>query len=155
MLSSVNAYRRVIDAHVSARAKEAIERIDFLMKMETQPYTRNNHYFADSRSKFYSYYKGLLDPGKNNNFLQNLEDMRQDGIPKSSFQESLSKTLSGLAEMGFSNIESISLTRLQEPDPMEVAIEIMADVRAYFQGMRVSHLDTFCSQILTQLRSCI
>jgi hypothetical protein len=136
ILSWVYAHRRVVDAHISARAKETVERIDFLMKLETQPYTRNNHYFTDSRNKFYSFYKGLLDPGKNNNFLQNLEDMKQKKNLVA-FQGSLSKTLSGLAEMGFSNVDSTSLTRLQEPDPMEAAIEIMADVRAYFQGMYI------------------
>jgi len=113
-----------------------MERISFLMKTEKLPLTRNYHYYADSRSKFLSYYKGLLDPRKNNNFLQKLQDMRLDVTGKASIQEPLNRILSGFVEIGFGKVEAVSLIRLQDPDPMDEAIEIMADVRAYFQGMR-------------------
>ncbi|KAF8152891.1 P-loop containing nucleoside triphosphate hydrolase protein [Pholiota molesta] len=45
----------------------------------------------------------------------------------------LSKVLSGLAELGLTGVKAEDLPKLLPPDPMEPALVIMADVRAYFQ----------------------
>ena len=42
--------------------------------------------------------------------------------------------LAGLVEIGFVGVKPETLTKLIEPDGMEPALAIMADVRAYFQG---------------------
>lgn len=47
----------------------------------------------------------------------------------------IAKALSGLAEAGFTELEADDLKKLFKADNMEPALEIMADVRAYFQGM--------------------
>jgi hypothetical protein len=46
----------------------------------------------------------------------------------------VSEVLSGLTEMGFNGVQANDLAKLLRLDSMESAIEIMADVRAYFQG---------------------
>ena len=46
----------------------------------------------------------------------------------------ITKILTGLAEVGISGIEPEHLPRLLPSDRMEPALEIMAEVRAYFQG---------------------
>ena len=47
----------------------------------------------------------------------------------------ITKVLTGLAEIGMSGIEPEQLPRLLPPDRMEPALVIMAEVRAYFQGI--------------------
>jgi hypothetical protein len=46
----------------------------------------------------------------------------------------IAKVLAGLTEMGIMGIRPQDLYRILPPDEMEPAINIMADVRAYFQG---------------------
>ena len=50
----------------------------------------------------------------------------------------ISKVLAGLAEIGMSGIKAEDLPKLLPPDRMEPALTIMADVRAYFQGLFLS-----------------
>ena len=47
----------------------------------------------------------------------------------------VTKVLTGLAEIGMSGIKAEDLPKLLPPDRMEPALTIMADVRAYFQGL--------------------
>jgi len=42
--------------------------------------------------------------------------------------------MSGLAEIGLIGVQARDLAKLFKIDDMEPALEIMADVRAYFQG---------------------
>jgi len=50
----------------------------------------------------------------------------------------VAKVLAGLAEIGMSGIKAEDLPKLLPPDRMEPALTIMADVRAYFQGLFLS-----------------
>ena len=45
-----------------------------------------------------------------------------------------SEALSSLTRIGLEQADASLLANLLPPDPMDPAIEIMADVRAYFQG---------------------
>lgn len=47
----------------------------------------------------------------------------------------IAKVLAGLAEMGINGVKPEDLPKLLPADKMEPALAIMADVRAYFQGM--------------------
>ncbi|KAF9047683.1 P-loop containing nucleoside triphosphate hydrolase protein [Panaeolus papilionaceus] len=53
--------------------------------------------------------------------------------PTPSAPASITKILSGLAEIGLQGLKAEDLLRLIPSDPMEPALVIMADVRAYFQ----------------------
>lgn len=46
----------------------------------------------------------------------------------------IAKVLAGLAEIGMTGVKAEDLPKLLPPDRMAPALEIMADVRGYFQG---------------------
>jgi Dynamin GTPase effector domain len=88
----------------------------------------NEHYFGDYRSKFFTYYKGTRLKAKSS-FMRNLEDDEDKDITKA-----INDALSSLAKLGLQGLNAPALANLLPLDPMEPAIGIMADVRAYFQG---------------------
>ena len=49
----------------------------------------------------------------------------------------IAKVLAGLAEIGMTGVKAEDLPKLLPPDRMAPALEIMADVRAYFQGIYI------------------
>jgi hypothetical protein len=46
----------------------------------------------------------------------------------------IDKVITGLAEVGIISVVPGDIPKLLPPDPFEPALDIMADVRAYFQG---------------------
>lgn len=44
-----------------------------------------------------------------------------------------SNALAALAALGYHGVKADDLKRLRSPDPHEIEIEVMAEVRAYFQ----------------------
>lgn len=55
------------------------------------------------------------------------------------FSRALESVLSNLRKIGFRNVKPLELAALQASDDADDALRIMANVRAYFQGMwRVS-----------------
>jgi hypothetical protein len=113
--------------HIEECAVAAARHINSLLEEEKEPFTMNDHYFLDYRSKFLAYYKDARLRAKSQ-FIRNLEN-RDDG----DIVEAMSEALSSLTRMGLEATSS-SLANLVPADPMDPAIEIMADVRAYFQG---------------------
>jgi hypothetical protein len=111
--------------HIQMCADLAEQRITFLLEEEQEPFTMNEHYFMDYRSKFLGHYKGIR---------QKAESSFIDKIQSEENKQLVSRVTSTLAALGFSNVDPSTLPRLLPPDPMESAIEIMAEVRAYFQG---------------------
>jgi hypothetical protein len=51
-----------------------------------------------------------------------------------------------LSQLGFGNVQARDLLSLLSPDPLDDALHIMADVRAYFQGL---HCKPTCQLALT------
>lgn len=88
----------------------------------------NEHYFMEYRSKFLAHYKEARLKSKSQ-FIQNLEN-RDDG----DMMQAMNDAISSLTRMGLEAANASLLANLLPPDPMEPAIGIMADVRAYFQG---------------------
>ena len=113
--------------HIEKCADAAVRRIDSLLEEEKEPFTMNEHYFMDYRSKFLGYYKDARLRAKSQ-FIRNLEN-RDDG----NMMEAMSEALCSLSRMGL-EANASSLAKVLPADPMDPAIEIMADVRAYFQG---------------------
>jgi hypothetical protein len=106
--------------HLDQIAEETSSPIKFLLEVEKEPSTRHAHYFKDYRQKFFAFYKGIYNSSSNGNFI---ESLRSTGYQSSEFREALEIVISNLRKIGFHNVQ-----------PLE-AIKIMADVRAYFQGM--------------------
>jgi hypothetical protein len=101
------------------------------LEEEQEPFTMNEHYFMDYRSKFLGHYKGIRQKAENS-FMDKLQSKEN--------KELVSRVTSTLATLGLPNVDPSTLPRLLPPDPMESAIEIMAEVRAYFQGSERSLL---------------
>jgi hypothetical protein len=114
--------------HIEKCADAAARHIDSLLEEEKEPFTMNEHYFGEYRSKFLAYYKEARLKAKSQ-FIRNLEN-RDDG----DMMAAMSETLCSLTRMGLDQADASLLANLLPPDPMDPAIEIMADVRAYFQG---------------------
>ena len=87
----------------------------------------NEHYFMEYRSKFLAYYKEARNRAKSD-VIRNLNS--DDG----SMMEAMRDSLFSLTRLGI-EANASSLANLLPSDPMDPAIGIMADVRAYFQGL--------------------
>jgi Dynamin GTPase effector domain len=116
-----------MDRHVQRCTDAAEQRINFLLEEEQEPFTMNNQNFMDYRSKFLGYYKGIRQKSQST-FITNLESNQHN------MNVAISNVTSSLAQLGLHSVTASSLPRLLPLDPMESAIEIMAEVRAYFQG---------------------
>jgi hypothetical protein len=126
-------------AHIAKCADAAKQHIDFLLEEEKEPFTMNDHYFRDYHSKFLAHYREARQSAKSK-FIQNLKNKDNGDI-----MAAVTETLCSLTKMGLGQVDASSLANLLPPDPMDPAIEIMADVRAYFQGSSVRHPLTPCS----------
>lgn len=94
-----------------------------------EPVTSNEHYLADYKDTFINRYKAARQVNiHHNSSLQRLVD---GGFNNTT---TMRDTLSNLRTMGLSDANERSLTRLIPSDKAEDAIEIMAEVRAYYQG---------------------
>jgi len=87
----------------------------------------NEHYYMEYRTKFLAYYKEARLRAKSN-FIRNLEN-RDD----KDMTQAMNDALASLTRMGLESVDASLLANLLPSDPMEPAIGIMADVRAYFQ----------------------
>jgi len=115
--------------------EKAEERIDWLLELEKTPFSLNTHYLSDYRAKFLAHYKGARGRYENDltKFIKNYKES-STGTSLYTEPTGIAKVLSGLAEIGIVGIKAEDLPKLLPPDPMEPALGIMADVRAYFQG---------------------
>ena len=118
----------IMQSHIQKCADAAAQHIDSLLEDENEPFTMNVHYYAEYRSKFFVDYKKTRLKAKSN-FVQNLENSNDTGM-----MAAVSESISALAKLGLHSVDAPSLAALLPLDPMEPAIGIMADVRAYFQG---------------------
>ncbi|KAI0302311.1 P-loop containing nucleoside triphosphate hydrolase protein [Multifurca ochricompacta] len=124
----------IVQSHIQKCADAAEQHINFLLEEEQEPFTMNEHYFMEYRSKFLGYYKGIRQRAQSN-FMDNLES-NEDGM-----KNAMNIVISYLAVLGLNPVDPTSLARLLPPDPMEPAIEIMAEVRAYFQVAYKRYVD--------------
>lgn len=114
----------IINDHLDEAADRTKEKIQWLLDLERNPTTLNTHYYADYKDKFIAYYKSTR--GENDLVVKLQRDRR-------TYEGSINKVLSGLQEIGI-RAQTHDLPKLLPPDPKEAAWNIMASVRAYFQG---------------------
>jgi len=129
---AANRVTLIVQEHLESCAERTREKIEWLLDVESMPTTLNTHYFADYRDKFLAHYRGARP--KASGLSANLQSYTAPGPTEypSGFQESVSRVLSGLSELGIS-AKPEDIPKMLPSDPMEPAIEIMASVRAYFQ----------------------
>jgi hypothetical protein len=135
-----------MQSHIQKCADTAAQDIGFLLTDEHEPFTLNVHYYTEYRAKFLSHYKRnrLRTTSK---VMRNLDP---DGGNLNMF--ALDEAIASLAKLGLRLVEPSSLAALLPSDPMEPAIGIMADVRAYFQG-RESPVSLLLTQIMANATS--
>ncbi len=127
------------------RLQQVEDKIDWLYAIEDLPFTLNTHYFADYRDKFFAYYKGARQRTENGDLTTRLKDYVPPTSNTGAFgspnrgavavaSNPIATALGALAALGIHGVSANDLSKLLPSDPMEPAINIMADVRAYFQG---------------------
>ena len=122
----------VID-HLNTCTKLAHERMVQCIELEREePTTVNEHYLSDYKAKYLARYRAERklhsESGANSslhNFINGVYDHNSD------FQNAVEY----LRRMGFpSDLKREDFLRLLKPDASEGALDIMAEVRAYYQG---------------------
>ena len=134
----------IVNDHLDRAATRTKSMIERLLSLEQVPTTLNTHYFSDYKDKFLTQYRAwrndsdLLSKLKRSETTATILQLSQ-GLSRApiahqdSYQSVVNKVLSGLSEIGIS-VKATELAKLLPPDPMEPALNIMASVRAYFQG---------------------
>ena len=122
----------VVVAHLDQCSKETSNLINLLLKVEMEPSTRNTNYFKDYHRKFLSFYKGLFHEDSNDSFVERIQGRMNQS---SEFIRALDTIMSTLPKIGFNHVTPLELGVLQASEESNDALKIMADVRAYFQGM--------------------
>ncbi|KAK0229833.1 P-loop containing nucleoside triphosphate hydrolase protein [Armillaria nabsnona] len=115
--------RVCVQEHLKKQLEETEARIDWLIKLEAQPFTLNTHYLSDYTQKFLAYYKGARQQQDHETLMTTLENPSDD----------VGTILSGLNNIGIHGVHGPELVKLLPADHMEASLKIMADVRAYFQ----------------------
>jgi hypothetical protein len=133
--------RILIQDHLKSCLARTEEKINWLVDLEDKAFSLNTHYLSDYKSKFLAYYRGARRKNNHSEIMDSIKAYTPPASPSpttprqtSSALYGVSKVLIGLTEMGFNGVQANDLAKLLKTDNMEPAIEIMADVRAYFQG---------------------
>lgn len=119
----------------------SMDQLTALLQLETRPFTLNTQYLADFKGKLLAYYKGCRQKENNGTFMGNIASFSGRSLANSVIeyssitpQEHINQIISGLSSIGLHGINPVDLARLIPDDSSEVALEIMATTRAYFQG---------------------
>jgi hypothetical protein len=126
----------IVYDHLDEAAARTKQRIEWLLDLEQSPTTLNTHYYSDYKDKFLAYYKGCRE---NTDLISKIKASQSSSKRMSNSRafevvpDPVTKILAGLAEIGIT-VKAEDLPRLLPSDPMEAALNIMASVRAYFQG---------------------
>ncbi|KAI0045529.1 hypothetical protein FA95DRAFT_1607639 [Auriscalpium vulgare] len=130
----------LVTEHLASCAHRTAERLDFLMKVESEePYTGNTRYFCDYRDKFFNLYKGVYRRETNGTFITNITSAGH-GLTQIE-RDALHELRRSLNTLGLYDFQVHSLAALAPADHMEPALKIMADVRAYFQVAYKRYVD--------------
>jgi hypothetical protein len=123
--------------HLQSCASKAKEQIHWLLKLEERPRTLHDHYFQDYKTKFLGLYRASRLTYEHGPLAKAL----YESIPSPAefqranhaFARHTKNAIAQLAEMNLP-VNPIDLLKLLPNDPLEPALQIMATVRAYFQG---------------------
>ncbi|KAJ3825902.1 P-loop containing nucleoside triphosphate hydrolase protein [Lentinula raphanica] len=129
--------RLIIEQHMKDRLEATKDRIKWLLDLEYRPFTMNTHYLSDYKNKFLSHYKMCrLEQGPNQRVHSALQSLQLQDVSRYSNSDGpediLRQILTALGRLGIT-ADSTDLVKLLPEDEMKPALDIMAEVRAYFQ----------------------
>ena len=140
--------RSITTDFLTHSADETHKRLKWLLELESRPWTLNEESYSHYADAFYAHYRGwrpkassASDPRAS--FTSRLNDQRQV-----EFHRGLNEVMSGLARMEINGVRKGDVANLLEGDQYETALNIMAVVRAYFQGARL--LSPLASKVRTE-----
>ncbi|KAF7308050.1 hypothetical protein MKEN_01167300 [Mycena kentingensis (nom. inval.)] len=132
----------LMQQHLKKRTEAAHELVGRLIALETPgPMTLNEHYLSDYKQKYLGHYRTERAKSRNSGYLTKLMDhhavLTTNGGKLPAFTSTSTTTintiLGELASLGLTGLKSEDLMKLLPDDKMTPALNIMADVRAYFQ----------------------
>ena len=119
-------------------------KIKWHIEVEQRPFSLNTHYLTSYKTKFIAYYKAERQRYNDSGLASAIAAVRQNRpmhnngkAPLDSLAQTqleIQKVMAGLSGIGMSGLKPDDLLKLLPPDDMDPALEIMSDVRAYFQG---------------------
>jgi hypothetical protein len=121
---------RIIVSEILGKCYDnTLKHIEWFLQAEQDVFTLNEHYFSDYKGKFLAYYRGARRWGENSSFMHMLQTTNGHAA-----NTPISRIINAYHELGINGVSAADLPKILEADPDEPALEIMADVRAYFQG---------------------
>ncbi|KAJ7234502.1 P-loop containing nucleoside triphosphate hydrolase protein [Mycena haematopus] len=124
----------LVQDYMKQRADAAQALIAKLICLEEDgPLTLNEHYLVDYKAKFLINYKTAREKAQHPVLTTAIEAYRRAPGSSDFLPMGIAQIVDGLASVGLSGIDLNDLVKLLPPDRMDPALNIMADVRAYFQ----------------------
>ena len=111
------------------------------MKIESDPFTLNNHYMSDYKEKFLTHYRRVRRDARTRD-----GDLGAENVNKEENEGVTAEALSLLVRLRY-EVTKQNLDRLLKQDTMEPALAVMSSVRAYFQGMSLSSKNILLAEI--------
>ncbi|KAL0958272.1 hypothetical protein HGRIS_000424 [Hohenbuehelia grisea] len=142
--------RVIVQDHLEKCRAAAETRIDWLIALEQRPFTLNTHYLTSYKDKFLSHYKAARQAKTDSALLETINNYRPSQTQASTRNKNyehvepsgVARVLLGLTEIGFNGVRAADLPKLLPVDELEPALNIMAEVRAYFQVAYKRFADT-------------
>ena len=122
-----------------------MERLSWLLEIERDPFTLNDHYLSDKKKRWLDYYRLARRQTEHPTLMQLLT--RAVGLstspgatapaaPSDYQMQSINNALAELKAAGI-DCRAQDLPALLKPDQMDYALRIMAEVRAYYHGTSI------------------
>ena len=123
----------VVIEHLNTCTKLAHERMMQCIELEREePTTVNEHYLSDYKSKYLARYRAERKSHQGSGVNHTLRSFINGAYAHNS---NFSNACSHLQSLGFpSDLTREDFLRLLKPDASDEALDIMAEVRAYYQG---------------------
>ncbi|KAF8733469.1 hypothetical protein RHS02_07334, partial [Rhizoctonia solani] len=126
-----NAVGTLVADRILQCREVADAQIRFLLDIENnQTFTTNTHYFASYKEKFITYYKAVRKDRRGENSL--VQGLTQGLNANTDFSKSMAEAIAHLTKMGLT-VQPVDLGKLIQPEAEDELIDIMAEVRAYYQ----------------------
>jgi len=116
----------VVRERIRHREAFASQKIESLCQSEDAPYTQNEDFFFSIRTKLLSKYKSCYRQANGRTALFQSNGSRTQ-------QQLISDAMAALAKLGLHGFNAEDMIKVLPEEKMDPALEIMAEVRAYFQ----------------------
>lgn len=104
------------------------KKVEHACEAEHDPWTQNDEYFFSCRDKFIKRYRMIYRASSGSQVAKLIYDTANGK------HYAINDAIAALANLGIHNLGRLDLAKLLPADEYDPALEIMAEVRAYFQG---------------------